>query len=280
MKVAFATHPAQADKPNEDLTILGPDLAILLDGAGGPSEDGGGCTHGVHWYVPELGANLLTRLLTAQQPLATVLAEAIGAVAQLHAPTCDLTDPGTPSSTVAIVRRRADQFEYLSLHDSTIVFTMTDDVRVVSDRRVQQIPELQPLWEDMSRCLLGTEDHAIARRAYMAVERRHRNTAGGYWVAGSDPRSAAEAVTGNIPAARVHSVSLLSDGVAEYVDAYRLATWPQVVETLERKGPASVIELVRAAENRDPLGRQWPRFKVHDDASAVHWTLAHQNRTR
>jgi hypothetical protein len=36
---------------------------------------------------------------------------------------------------------------------------------------------------------------------------------------------------------------------------------------------AEVIEDVRAAEDGDPLGRRWPRFKKHDDASAMHWTL-------
>ncbi|MCX4746214.1 protein phosphatase 2C domain-containing protein [Kitasatospora sp. NBC_01287] len=275
MKATFATRPALPDRPNEDLAILGPGLAILLDGAGGPSEDGGGCVHGVRWYVRELGAQLLAGLLDARQrPPATVLAEAIEAVARLHAPTCDLADPGTPSSTVAIVVQREDRFDHLALHDSTIVLALAEGPHVVSDRRVQQIPELQPLWQAMTHHQLGTPEHAAARRAYMAVERHHRNTPTGYWVAGADPRSAAEAVTGTLPAAQVRSVSLFSDGVADYVDAYRQATWPQVLDLLDEQGPTPLIDRVRSAEQHDPQGRRWPRFKLHDDATAVHWIPA------
>ncbi len=273
MRFESATLPARPGTPNQDLIVSGPDVVVLLDGAGGPSEDGGGCLHGVHWYVRQLGSRLLGGLLTGREPLAELLARAIDSVASVHRSTCDLRHPGTPSSTVAMVRRSEDTFEYLALHDSTIVLSGSDGSRAVSDRRLQRIPELRSLWARRDQLRLGTDAHAVARRACIAAELDFRNTPAGYWVAGADPHSAAEAISATVPAADLRAVSLLSDGVADYVDAYRLATWPQVVEVLDRTGPAGLIRLVRAAERSDATGRRWPRFKVHDDASAAHWTV-------
>ncbi|MDH6108459.1 hypothetical protein P3T36_003897 [Kitasatospora sp. MAP12-15] len=272
MNITSATLAARSDAPNLDLLLTGPDVVVLLDGAGGPSAEGSGCLHGVHWYVRQLGSRLLSALLTTEQPPAELLARAIEAVADLHRSSCDLRNPATPSSTVAIVRRREDVLDYLTLHDSTILLTRHDRTRAVSDRRLHGIPELRHRREQMSHLPLGGNLHAVARRAYIAHELTYRNTPGGYWVAGADPRSAAEAVSATVTAKGLRAVSLLSDGAGDYVDVYRLADWPQVAGLLERDGPARLVQLVRAAERGDPSGRVWPRLKTHDDATAAHWS--------
>ncbi|MEU9129958.1 protein phosphatase 2C domain-containing protein [Kitasatospora sp. NPDC048540] len=274
MSITSASLPGRPDIPNQDLLLTAPGVLVLLDGAGGPSEDGGGCRHGVHWYVRQLGSRLLTGLLTADRPVADLLADAIDAVAHSHRSTCDLRHPGTPSSTVAIVRQRGEDVDHLVLHDSTLLLTRADGsgTETVSDRRLHHIPELHPLRSAAHRCALGTDRHAAARKAYIAAELGHRNAAGGYWVAGSDPRAATHALTGTTPAAALRSVSLLSDGAADHVDTYHLATWPETVALLSLDGPATLLAAVRAAEHSDPRGRRWPRLKPHDDATAAHWT--------
>ncbi|MFE9426542.1 integrase [Kitasatospora sp. NPDC006697] len=273
MRITTATSAGRAGTPNQDLVITAPDLVVLLDGAGGPSEDGGGCLHGVRWYVRQLGGRLTAALLTRPDPIARLLGEAIAQVADLHRGSCDLRHPGTPSSTVAVVRQRAEQLEYLALHDSVIVLTGPDDCLAVSDRRVRQIPVLQERWKEMTQHAVGTAGHTAARRAYIADELPHRNTIGGYWVCGADPRSAEHALTATVPLAGLRSVTLASDGAADYVDAYGLTDWSGAIELLDRFGPDGLIRKVRAAEERDPLGRLWPRFKKHDDATVAHWRL-------
>jgi hypothetical protein len=273
--IETATQPGRQDVQNQDLIITGPGLVVLLDGAGGPSEDGGGCRHGVEWLVRQLGGRLAAQALTDGGSLSGILAQSIEDAAALHATTCDLRHPGTPSTTVAMARHTGDQVEYLSVHDSSMVFTREDDTtHVISDRRVEAIPELRKLWAEMSRSSLGSSAHAAARRAYIAAELNYRNSPGGYWVVGADPRAASEAVTGSVTVTDLRSVSVFSDGVADYVDLYGLATWPQVISTLNRMGPSHLIQMVRAAEREDPHGRRWPRFKRHDDASVVHWKLS------
>ncbi|MFI7300236.1 protein phosphatase 2C domain-containing protein [Streptomyces sp. NPDC050121] len=272
--IETATQPGRRDVPNQDLIITAPGLVVLLDGAGGPSEDGGGCRHGVEWLVRQLGGRLAARALTDDSPLSDILALSIEEVAALHATTCDLRHPGTPSTTVAMARRSGDRVEHLSVHDSSLVFAHDDGTTdVISDRRVEGLPELRELWADMSGSPLGSPAHATARRAYIAAELAYRNSPGGYWVVGADPRAATEAVTGSVTVSGLRSVSAFSDGVADYVDLYALASWPQVIRTLDRTGPLHLIGIVRAAERQDPRGRRWPRFKQHDDASIVHWKL-------
>jgi hypothetical protein len=38
---------------------------------------------------------------------------------------------------------------------------------------------------------------------------------------------------------------------------------------LDKEGPIELIRRTREAENSDPDGLRWPRFKRHDDAAAV-----------
>jgi hypothetical protein len=42
------------------------------------------------------------------------------------------------------------------------------------------------------------------------------------------------------------------------------------VALLEENGPDELLRQVRAAEAVDPEGRQWPRTKRSDDATAVY----------
>ena len=97
---------------------------MVVDGASVPPELGTGCAHGTAWFSHRLGTQLLA-LLTSQpdHSPADNLAQAITDVASLHADTCDLDHPGTPSATVAILREQADTMEYLVLGDTTILTT-------------------------------------------------------------------------------------------------------------------------------------------------------------
>jgi hypothetical protein len=54
------------------------------------------------------------------------------------------------------------------------------------------------------------------------------------------------------------------------VDPFGLATWEEVLALLEESGPDELLRQVRAAEAVDPEGRQWPRTKRSDDATAVY----------
>ena len=84
MTVQFATMPGRDDRPNEDFAGAFPDCAVLLDGAGGPSEMPSGCIHGTNWYVRQLGARLLAGMENSARAL-PVLLRAVGVCPALYA---------------------------------------------------------------------------------------------------------------------------------------------------------------------------------------------------
>jgi hypothetical protein len=111
----------------------------------------------------------------------------------------------------------------------------------------------------------------LRRRAQLTrALRRTRNRPGGYWVAAADPQAASQAVTGTLPSKRLQRAVLLSDGASRLVDLFELATWEELLALLDESGPDELLRQVRAAEAVDPEGRQWPRTKRSDDATAVY----------
>lgn len=267
MQVRFDSQPGSATKPNEDFVAASPYVLVLLDGLSAPSELGTGCHHGTPWYVAHLGCHLL-RLASAstERPLAAVLEEAIATIAETHAE-CDLAHPGTPSSSVVILRQEKEEWTYLALFDSTIVADTDGGEVVVTDNRVLQFAGEER--EETTKHMIGSPGHAAAVRELVAAERQHRNRDGGYWVAGARPEAAAQALTGTLSGRRL---AAMTDGVSCLVDMYSLETWPSLFELLESHGPSAAISRTRSAEDSDPQGDRWPRYKHSDDAS-IAWCM-------
>lgn len=273
MLVQFATRPGRTDKPNEDFVGALPDCAVVLDGSGGPSELPSGCSHGVPWYVRQLGPRLLSGMATSKAPLAEILSTAITEVSDLHRDTCDLEAPGTPASIVVMARAADDTFEYLVLGDSTLAVDVGDDIEVITDRRIDQVALAERL--EMESLPVGTPEHQEARIRFVRLQRELRNQPGGYWIASTDPKAAEEAITGSIPLTDIRRAALLSDGVTRFVE-FDLGTWHELLGILDTWGPTAVFERIRSAETADPDGKRWPRAKKRDDVAVVHFT--HEGR--
>jgi hypothetical protein len=271
MHAAIATQAGSQDSPNEDWAgVLVPGLAVVLDGLSAPDGTGTGCRHGTPWFVSQLGPRLLTLAADPDCGLVDALAEAIRQVAGLH-PDCDLAHPGTPSATMVLLRVRDDGADYLALADAVLVLDTADGLQVVSDERVNQLAGKERA--AANRVPTGSALKLRRRAQLTRALRRARNRPGGYWVAAADPEAAHQAVTGMVPGSSLHRAVLLSDGASRLVDPFGLATWEELLELLAVNGPDELLRQVRAAEAVDPEGRQWPRTKRSDDATAVYLTL-------
>jgi Protein phosphatase 2C len=269
--VSLATAPATRDQPNDDFVAATTDAAVLLDGVGTPAGSHSGCVHGVAWFVRRLGTALLARLAGDDHTdLAACLADAIVHVRGLHERTCDLSHAGTPSATVVAVKQTATTLDYLVLSDSVLAVDRDGEVQVVTDAREAEIG--RELRRHMDSLAGGTADHVAAHREYVEGLRAFRNRPGGFWVAGSEPEAAAEAVTGSVSRSDVRAVALLSDGASRLADRFELATWTEVFKTLDAYGPEALLRQVREAEDGDPAGAKWPRGKLHDDATIAYCT--------
>jgi hypothetical protein len=245
--VELATLAGTPSWPNEDYAAAGPDWAIVLDGATHFEGVDTGCIHDVSWLVGHLGAALASQLILSGVSLPETLADAIEATCAAHADTCELDNPDSPSSTVAMVRAREAGLEYLVLGDSPVILKAGDHVMPVADDRVDH---LQPGGRPYTRALV----------------RSKRNAPGGFWVASTNLRAAYEARSGtaDCPA---HAV-LLTDGVTRLVDHYGYG-WAEIFAVLDRDGPTGLIHRVREAERISPppvhgYGKQ------HDDATVIY----------
>ncbi|HEX2774092.1 MAG TPA: hypothetical protein VHN18_16910 [Micromonosporaceae bacterium] len=271
MQVWSATEPAPGRLENEDLVFQHGDLVGVLDGATVPDGFDTGCVHGPVWYVQHLAARLA--LAAAARPTATLaghLAAAILAVRSDHADRCDLEHPGTPSSTVCLLRRAADHVDYLVLCDSPLVVDLGDRVDLVTDGRLAAAATQV---RQTAAALTGPDvDRATAFRRATEVQRQAMNQTHGYWVAAANPDAAYHAVTGDLPLFgphRVRRAALLSDGATGAVDRFGLFDWRGLLDLIERDGPGELIRRVRAAEHADDGQRTGTRFKRYDDASVV-----------
>ena len=191
MRVSIASEPAMTGAVNLDWAGAFPRLAVVLDGLTESPQTG--CVHGTAWYVARLGARLLRRL-DGPTPLADGLALAIEEVAAEH-PGCDLRHPGSPGSTVSIVRQTPQGVEYLVLADSPVVLDTADGpVAVIDDSwKALATPELAAAAERGTR-----ED--LAR--FIANEQSQRNIPDGYWIARTEPEAAATRSPARSPASR------------------------------------------------------------------------------
>lgn len=244
MDVRFATSAAPG-RANEDLVLAGNDFLIVLDGVTSPPQVHTGCVHDPVWLVRTLAVALARRLAAAGAPqLTEVLADAIVAVRVAHGGACDLSHPESPSSTVVLVRERADLVDYLVLCDSTLVLTgpAGDIGRVVTD--------------DRTAAMRGLTRAEVAER---------RNRAGGFWVASTDPEAAGQALTGVQPKTSTTSVFACTDGVSRLVDHFGYS-WRQVVDLVAAGPVRDVVDAVRTAESHGPPPGSRKR---HDDATAA-----------
>ena len=277
MLVQLATIPGRDDRPNEDFPAALPDCAVLLDGAGGPAEMPTGCVHGTDWYVRQLGIRLLAGM--GGEPgtsLTDLLSRGITEVATLHEGPCDLSDPGTPSTTVVMARLRPDAIEYLVLGDSTLLIDRDgQEPLVLTDQRIEEVAVAE---QDAMKALpTGTPEHFAARVHFVGRQRELRNRPGGYWITSTDPAAAAQACTGIEDGAGLRSVTLLSDGATRFVE-FGLGSWPTLLALLGTEGINAVFDRIRAAEASDPGGARWPRAKQHDDAAIVHFSSPQRAR--
>lgn len=272
MRVSFDTSAGSAAKPSEDFVAVSINTVAVLDGLTAPPQLGTGCVHGTPWYVAHLGSELLATATTAvQEPLTVILSNAIKRVADAHADTCDLAHAGTPSSSVALLRAGDETVDYLVLFDSVILLDGPPGIDVVTDHRVDTVARQEHL--ATLEHPVGTPEHSERVSRLVAAQRPYRNRPGGYWVASAAPSAAYQAVTGSVPRERVRRAAVLTDGASCLVDRYGLTGWPQLLRMLDEDGPGELIARVRAAEDADPTGSRWPRYKRSDDATVAYCRL-------
>jgi hypothetical protein len=243
VQISYVCQASPDATANEDFVLASERFVIVLDGA----TDSGlpnGCAHDVAWLAGRLGGQLAAVLIARPDlALREVVRQGIVNTRALH-PQCDLANPSSPSSTVAIVREHGGVLDCLALADSPVVVeTRGGGIIEVIDDRTAHLP-------------------AYDRDSLT----RLRNTDEGFWVAGTRPEAADRAVIASVPVADVRRFALVTDGVSRLVERYGWS-WLQLLDALEAQGPASAVHAVREAEIATGTGTF--RGKRHDDVTAA-----------
>ncbi|MEV4464169.1 hypothetical protein AB0J51_11125 [Micromonospora echinofusca] len=269
MRVRSASAPPPGRPVNEDFVFRFGPLAGVLDGATVPEGFDTGCVHGPSWYVRHLAARL--GLAEAVRPTATLmsnLAAAILGVRADHGGECDLDHPGTPSSTVCLLRDGGDHLDYLVLCDSPLVLDAGGRISVVTDDRLDAA--MAAVRATVAAVPAGSADRLTRFRRAVGVQRERMNRTHGYWVAAADPDAAFHAVTGTLPLrgpGAVRRAALLSDGASALVEQFGLLDWAGLLDVATAEGPGALIDRVRVAERDHP--DRLRRHKPADDASVL-----------
>lgn len=277
MHVTLATRPATSARRNEDQAVTAESFVAVLDGVSSPADLDTGCVHGTAWYVERLA----TRLVDAhtrypRDDIREVVASAIEAVRRDHGGLCDLDHPGSPQSTLVVLRQVDEHADYLVLGDSTLVLDQASNIHAVTDTRMTTVAGELRRAAFASTVALGSRDQADRVQALTLAKRDFHNRHGGYWTAAADPHAAHEAITGRVPlagAGRLTRAALLTDGASCMVDRYHLYDWAGLLALLNSYGPDQVITMVRQAEDSDPDAQRWSRLKRHDDATIAYATF-------
>ena len=266
MRVRIATASGAADRPNEDRALADGRMVVVVDGL--TARTGTGCRHGVAWFADRLARDILG---FSDRAPAEALRAGIGRTASRHADRCDLTDPATPCTAVAVVGVAGPRLRYAVLGDVTVVVpSATGPPTVVSDPRMAGAARAEK--DEATALPFGSGARAAALVRMKRVEIGLRNTARGYWIAGSLPAAADRAVTGELDRAGTTGLAVLTDGAARLVDEFGTLDWAGAVAVLGSHGPEGLIDRVREVERTDPTATRWPRTKMSDDATVAYCT--------
>ncbi|WP_435065548.1 protein phosphatase 2C domain-containing protein [Halobaculum sp. EA56] len=233
------------------------------------------------WYVHALEREVCDRL-ASDASLTEIAADAIQAVRARYREFDGEFPPDRvdrPAAAGMIVRWRPEHLDLFGLADCLVVIRYEDGrVSTLTDDRLRPF-ETAAIEVAHGRVLDG-RDIATARQSVLPMLRETRsllNTPDGYWAFGLIPQAADHAVTMTLDRSAVDDVLVCSDGFVAAVDTYDcVPNWEALISTVATHGLTSVVDRIRAVEERDVECRRFPRLKPSDDASALYLDLSDQ----
>lgn len=242
---------------NADRVLVTEDAVVVLDGATAfePSDIDPGL------YAETLGQEIVNRL--AKEQIASVVEAAICASANRLK-----VAPGrSPSSTVSILRTRAQDVDLYVLGDSPIYYGDACAANELIDARISRVArtERAAYVEQLREGLGFTDRHRTVLRSLQAEQRRHRNRPGGYWIAEADPTAGRQGLSLSVPRSRIQWAVLGTDGATNYLDRVAGTDWARLSNADEANLEATLAEIDWWERSVDPHGALMPRAKRHDD---------------
>lgn len=178
----------------------------------------------------------------------------------------------TPAASFALVRLLGDHIEIIRLGDCLVLLESRDGTVRVMDH-----PVLEQMEADTRQTILDlraagmTDPKAILQHMMpkLRAGRSQRNRSDGYGVLASEQSCVALMHVDRIPANIVRRILLVSDGYYRLVDHYGVMNDQELLRETDRRGAVALLRQLRGIEAADPLGSEYPRLKLRDDATAL-----------
>ncbi|TAK89283.1 hypothetical protein EPO04_04295 [Patescibacteria group bacterium] len=169
--------------------------------------------------------------------------------------------------TAAVVRiNKGNQAELLQIGDSIIICINTDGSVDTPLGYHDHDKEIMRTWRKLAD--QGVKDIREKVASDMIKLRASANSA--YSLLNGDSRLGEMIKTTTISLNKIAAILMLTDGI--YLPKENPETaedWHELVQLYARGGLSEIYDKVRELENSDPELTQYPRYKLHDDASGV-----------
>jgi len=253
----------------------------LMDGATGVIAPEGVCDSG--WFAETIQASFLSQLAEEPAaPLDQLISQATQAAseqfARLAPPSMRNHSPWWPSSTLVLIRLLDDdgpmtELDIRVVGDSDLaIIGRGGEVRTVRDDRHTQY--CSGLYQEVMAALregVGYESDRFrnALAAAVTIERQNRNRPETYWVLAPEPFAPMNALRTTLSLNSGDRIVLCSDGAARGHAVFGLQGADDAFRAFATGDLGSLLQRVRAAEDKDHEGSAAPRGTRHDDATVL-----------
>ena len=263
-----------AEKANDDAFAYRENAAVVLDGATGLGERLMPGPSDAAWLA-RFGANRIMSYLgegaSPQEAVTAALFDADTSFAQLRR-----REPveryEVPFASMMLAVADGNAIDFLWYGDCAAIVQHADGrVEIVGEaieKRAREASRVKRLAEskgELAAAVSVREEFLPALRA----ARNLVNTDKAGYLFGPEVIAADHTHAKRIEAARGAQVLLVSDGFLALASDYGRYDIAGLIEAAKKDGLPTLMRELRDIEDNDPDGRQFPRFKKSDDATAV-----------